>query len=270
MNSSDARFSGSIPAIYERLLVPLLFEPYAQDLARRISDLREGLVIEVAAGTGAVTRALAQALPPAVRIAATDLNEGMLRVGQSNAQAPSITWQQADAQKLPFADGSADAIVCQFGAMFFPDKQAAFREARRVLAANGRYVFSTWDTLERNEVSEIVCGAVAALFPHDPPGFFARTPFGYADVVAIRADLESAGFTRIEIETVEKVSRASSAESVAIGLCQGTPLRGEIEARDPARLEECTAAATQALASRFGHASFDNRMSAHVMTAVRT
>jgi ubiquinone/menaquinone biosynthesis C-methylase UbiE len=226
-------------------------------------------LIELAAGTGAVTRTFMQALPSAVRIAATDLNEGMLRIGESRASGPSVTWQQADALKLPFEDASANAIACQFGVMFFPDKRASFREARRVLAANGRYVFNVWDRLEQNEVSDVVCRAVAALFPDDPPRFFARTPFGYADVAAIRADLESAGFDRIDIETVEKVSRSRSAESVAIGLCQGTPLRGEIEARDPGRLAEATAAATEALASRFGHGAFDNRMSAHVATAWR-
>jgi len=151
--------------------------------------------------------------------------------------------------------------------MFFPDKQAGYREARRVLAPGGRYVFSVWDRLEQNEVSRVVHDAVAALFPDDPPRFFERTPFGYFDVDAIRGALDSAGFGRITIETVEQVTRARSAEHVAIGLCQGTPLRAEIETRAPARLEEATRAAADALSARFGKADFDNRMSAHVVTA---
>jgi SAM-dependent methyltransferase len=267
MDATDATFAGSVPVIYDQYLVPLLFEPYAQDLAARLGDLKQGKLIEIAAGTGVVTRALTKALPSAVQIVATDLNEGMLRVGASRASGPSVTWRQADAQNLPFEDASADALVCQFGVMFLPDKQAGYREARRVLGPAGRYIFNVWDRLDQNEVSQIVTRAVAALFPDNPPLFFERTPFGYFDTAAIRAALESAGFGRIAIETVEKVSRARSAESAAMGLCQGTPLRGEIEARDPARLNEATVAATEALVARFGHASFDNRMCAHVVTA---
>jgi len=267
MDASDASFAGSIPAIYEQHLVPLLFEPYAQDLAERVGDLQRGRLIELAAGTGVVTRALIKALPPGVGLVATDLNEGMLRVGASRASGPSVTWRQADAQKLPFEDASADLVVCQFGVMFLPDKQAGYREARRVLSPAGRFVFNVWDRLDQNEVSDIVSRSVGALFPDDPPRFFERTPFGYWDVATIRAELDSAGFHRIAIETVEKVSRAASAESVAVGLCQGTPLRSEIEARDPHRLKEATAAATEALVARFVRASFDNRMHAHVVTA---
>ena len=267
MVATDSSFAGAIPGIYEQHLVPLLFEPYAQDLAQRVSDLRRGRLIELAAGTGAVTRVLIGALPPEVHIVATDLNEGMLRVGASRTSGPSVTWRQADAQRLPFEDASADVIVCQFGVMLLPDKQAGYREARRVLVPAGRYLFNVWDSLAQNEVSEIVSRSVGALFPDDPPRFFERVPFGYHDVATIRAELESAGFQRIAIETVEKLSRAVSAESVAVGMCQGTPLRGEIEARDPRRLKEATAVATEALVTRFGRASFDNRMHAHVVTA---
>jgi SAM-dependent methyltransferase len=270
MTTTDTQFAGSIPAIYEQYLVPLLFEPYAQDLVTRVSDLRQGVLIEIAAGTGIVTRALASSLPPAVQIVATDLNEGMLRIGASRASSPSVTWRQADAQNLPFEDGSTDAVVCQFGVMFLPDKQIGYREARRVLRPSGRYIFSVWNRIDQNECSEVVARAVASLFPDDPPRFFERTPFGYFDIAAIRADLEGAGFRRIEVETVEKVTRAPSAEYAAKGMCQGTPLRTEIEARDPARLEEATAVATEALIARFGQATFDNRMSAHVVTAWRS
>jgi ubiquinone/menaquinone biosynthesis C-methylase UbiE len=267
MSATDARFAGSIPAIYDQYLVPLLFEPYAADLAARWGELKQGVLVEIAAGTGVVTRALNAALSPGVKLVATDLNEGMLKLGASQVSGPRVTWQQADAQKLPFDDASADGVVCQFGVMFLPDKLAGYREARRILRPGGRYVFNVWNRLEQNEVSDIMSRAVAALFPDDPPRFMARTPFGYFDVAAIRAELEMAGFHRIEIETVEKVSRTSSAEHAAIGLCQGTPLRSEIEARDPARLEEATAAATAALRSRFGDGALDNRMSAHVTTA---
>jgi len=266
---TDAKFTGSIPELYDRYLGPLLFEPYAEDLARRLSDLRRGTLVEVAAGTGVVTEALRKALPSEVRVVATDLNEGMLNVAASRVRSEGVSFQQADAQQLPFADGSADAIVCQFGMMFVPDKGAAQREAFRVLASGGRFVFNVWDRLANNEVSQIVTRAVESLFPHDPPRFFERTPFGYFDGAAIRIELQGVGFERIEIETVELVSRAPSAEHVAIGLCQGTPLRSEIEARNPDGLAAATAAATSALQARFGTGPFENRMSALVVTAHR-
>jgi ubiquinone/menaquinone biosynthesis C-methylase UbiE len=269
MQATDAKFAGSIPELYERYLVPLLFEPYAEDLARRLSDLQQGTLVEVAAGTGVVTRALRRALPSDVRIVATDLNEGMLKIAARGTSAPSVSFQQADAQQLPFADGSADAIVCQFGMMFVPDKSAAQREAARVLVPGGRFVFNVWDRLANNEVSLVVTRAVEGLYPQDPPRFFERTPFGYFDAAVIRAELQAAGFQRIEIDTVEQVSQAPSAEHVAIGLCQGTPLRGEIEARNPQGLAAATAAVTNALQARFGAGPFENRMSALVATAYR-
>jgi SAM-dependent methyltransferase len=202
-----------------------------------------------------------------VQIIATDLNEGMLRLGETRASSASVTWRQADAQQLPFEDAAVDAVVCQFGVMFLPDKLKAYREALRVLRPGGRYVFNVWGSLDHNEVSELVMRAVATLFPNDPPRFFERTPFGYHDVEAIRQDLSLAGFGSIEIETVDKVSRAPSAAHAAFGLCKGTPLRGEIEARAPNGLDEITGVATDALAACFGSADFDNRMRAHVVTA---
>lgn len=269
MQATDAKFAGSIPELYDQYLGQLLFAPYADDLTRRLSALQRGTLVEVAAGTGIVTRALRAALPADVRIIATDLNEGMLKVAASRVSEPTVTFQQADAQKLPFADASADAIVCQFGMMFMPDKTAAQREAARVLSPGGLFVFNVWDQLANNEVSLIVTQAVQALYPQDPPRFFERTPFGYFDPAAIRAELQATGFQHIEIDTVALVSQAVSAEHVAIGLCQGTPLRSEIESRNPQGLPTATAAATTALEARFGTGPFENHMSALVATAHR-
>lgn len=266
MSATDAKFSGSIPDIYEQYLVPLLFQPYARDLAKRVSDLGSGTLIEVAAGTGAVTRALIAALP-GVRLWATDLNEAMVRIGAGRASGPLVTWQQADAQQLPFESSIAQAVVCQFGVMFIPEKVLAYREALRVLAPGGRYVFNVWGNLADNPVSKAVSDAVAELFRADPPRFFERTPFGYHDPAVLRAQLESAGFSRIEVETVDEVTSAPSAEHVAFGLCQGTPLRGEIEARRPAGLDQVTASVARALEARFGQGAIENRMRALVITA---
>jgi len=269
MGATDAAFAGSIPAVYEQYLGPLLFEPFAEDMAARLHDVARGRILETAAGTGIVTRAMVKALPPGVEIVATDLNQAMLDLAAKRLQAPNVKWRQADAQALPFEDASFAVIVCQFGVMFFPDKQAAYREALRVLKPGGRLMFNVWNTLDQNEVSRIVSETVAKIFRDDPPRFIERVPFGYFDPDRIRGEVQQAGFEDVEIEVVEKVSRAPSAREPATGLCQGTPLRMEIEARAPERLEDITAQATEALAAQFGASSIENRMSALVVSARR-
>lgn len=270
MTANDTSFAGSIPALYDRHMVPLLFEPYAQDMAERLRDIADGRVLETAAGTGAVTRALAATLPSSVEIIATDLNQAMLDHAATRLQAPNVQWRQADAQALPFEDGSFDAVVCQFGIMFLPDKEAGYREALRLLKPGGRFVFNVWGPLAENPVSEAVAGAMADLFPDDPPRFIERMPFGYADPDRIVGEVERAGFESVEIDEVEKVTIARSAREPAIGLCQGSPLRAEIEARAPGRLEEITDRVAEILAERFGSSSIENRMLAFVVTARRT
>jgi len=269
MRQTDVRFDGSIPAVYEEYLGPLLFSPYADDLAGRVRGLEEGTVLETAAGTGILTRSLARVLSSAVKIVATDLNEAMLQVAERKTSHPSITWRVADAQKLPLADGSVDALVCQFGMMFVPNKVAAYREAKRVLKPGGQMLFNVWDALLHNEMSLVVNEAVATEFPTDPPRFFERVPFGYHDTDVIRTELSEAGFATVEFERVSKTTVVPSAAHGAIGLCKGTPLRSEIQARAAERLEAITAAAGHALAARFGASAFDNRMRALVVVASR-
>lgn len=269
MATNDATFAGSIPSIYEQYLVPLLFEPYAEDMASRIRDVKQGKILETAAGTGAVTRAVAEQLPPAVAITATDLNQAMLDLAAKNLDGSKVTWLQADAQSLPFEDATFETVICQFGIMFVPDKPKAYREALRVLRPGGRFIFNVWDSLETNPVSKTISDVVRQQFPSDPPRFIERTPFGYHDPEAIENALQDAGFARITVETVEKTSRASSSLQPAKGLCQGSPLRAEIEARAPERLEEITRKAAEAIEAQFGTSLFENRMSALVVTAWR-
>ena len=269
MTATDSVFAGSIPALYDRYLVPLLFEPYALDLARRTALARPGRILETAAGTGVVTAALAAELPDA-ELVATDLNQAMLDVAAARPASPRVGFQQADAQSLPFADESFDAVVCQFGVMFLPDRIAAYRETRRVLKPGGRFLFNAWDRLEANPATKAVVAAVAALFPSDPPDFFARVPFGYHDKDRIAADLRSAGFERIESETVEKRSRSPSARDAATGLTLGTPLRAEIEERGAERLDQAADAAASALSALSeADGTIDVPMSAHVFVAAR-
>ena len=265
--ATDTAFSGSIPALYHNCLGPLLFEPYAIDLAGRIADLNPSRILETAAGTGIVTEALAQKLPDA-EIVATDLNQAMLDVAARQVAAGKVTFQQADAQSLPFPDSSFDAVACQFGVMFFPDRPRAYAEALRVLKPGGHFVFNVWDRIENNPVTATVAAAVAACFPDNPPNFFQRTPFGYHRKAAIEGELHAAGFREVRAETVEKRSCRPARES-AIGLCHGTPLRAEIEERDPSRLDEVADAAAAALAELGEPDGIDAPMSAHVFVARR-
>jgi ubiquinone/menaquinone biosynthesis C-methylase UbiE len=250
---SDTAFAGSIPELYDTHFVPLIFEPYAADLARRIAALAPARVLETAAGTGVVTRALARALPAGTELVATDLNQPMLDRAAAVGTARPVQWRQADALQLPFEDASFDVVACQFGAMFFPDKPRGYAEARRVLRPGGAFVFNVWDRIEDNEFADTVTATLARLFPDDPPRFMARTPHGYYDRTTIARDLASGGFTAApRFDTLTARSRAESARDVAVAYCQGTPLRNEIEARDASRLDEATEVAAEAIARRFG------------------
>jgi ubiquinone/menaquinone biosynthesis C-methylase UbiE len=269
MAASDKVFAGSIPELYDRFLVPLIFEPYAADLAARVAKADPKRVLEIAAGTGVVTRALAARLPASARLVVTDLNQPMLDRAKSRQADSRIEWKQADALALPFTDESFDMVVCQFGVMFFPDKVQGYREARRVLKPGGRYLFNVWDQISDNEFADVVTNALATVFPEDPPRFMARTPHGCHDAERIRTELTGAGFSKIEVEFVEHRSKAASPRDPAIAFCQGTPLRNEIEARDASRLEEATNRAADAIARRFGPGAVDGRIRALVIGATR-
>jgi ubiquinone/menaquinone biosynthesis C-methylase UbiE len=269
MTSSDTVFAGSIPANYNRYLGPMLFAPYAQDLARRLSGMTVGSVLETAAGSGIVTQALAAALPASVDLVATDLNPAMVDFARAKPGLERVTFRQADATALPFSDASFDAVVCQYGAMFFPDKVAGYREARRVLKPGGRFIFNVWDEIAYSPVADVVTESVAALYPADPPRFLARTPHGYSDMAVIRAHLAKAGFDNVAGETLRLPCRAPSHRDPAIGFCQGSPLRNEIEARNPDGVPAATEAAAAAVAKRFGSGALDSTMQAHVFTAMR-
>jgi len=254
--------------MYERLMVPLIFEPYARDLAARLAKIRPANVLETAAGTGVVNRALASALPAETRLTVTDLNQPMLDHAKGRQPADSrIAWKQADALALPFEDRSFDAVACQFGAMFFPDKVQGYREARRVLKPGGHFFFSVWDRIEENDFADVITQELAAVFPNDPPRFLARTPHGYHHEKQIREEVKAAGFTNISIDAVDARSKAPSPRDPAIAYCQGTPLRSEIEARGAPGLQEATNRAADAMARKFGTGAVDGRIRALVISA---
>ena len=267
---SDKAFDGSIPALYETHLVPLIFEPYAVDLAGRLASRSIASVLELAAGTGVLTRALASVLPERVSVVATDLNQPMLDHASTLGTARPVEWRQADAMQLPFPDESFDAVACQFGVMFFPDKAQAFSEACRVLKPGGVLIFNVWDRIEDNEFADAITTALESLFPDDPPRFLARTPHGYHRHEDIERDLAGGGFAASpNITTVAARSRALSARVPAVAYCHGTPLRHEIEARGAAGLGGATDVAEAAIARRFGREAVDGKIQAHVVIVER-
>lgn len=268
MADTDKVFGGSIPEIYDTYLVPLIFEEFAEDLSARVVAANPTAVLETAAGSGVVTRALAKRLSTDAAYTVTDLNQPMLdRAAARQGEDQRLTWQQADALVLPFDDDSFDVVLCQFGVMFFPDRIAGYREALRVLRPGGHFIFNSWDHIRENEFADVVTTALASIFPDDPPMFMARTPHGYHNAAVIEADLLAAGYASIEIETKTAVSEAPLPSHPAIAYCRGTPLRNEIEARDAAKLEYATTQATAAIEVRYGAGPVRGKIQGHIATA---
>lgn len=255
-------FKHSTPDLYDRYMVPLLFEPFARVVAERVRRLEPHTVLETAAGTGIVTAMLAEAIPGA-KIVATDVNPAVVQYAAQKLSAGNVTVQQANAQDLPFEEGSFDAVVCQFGVMFFPDKVRANSEAHRVLASGGSYLLVTFDRLTENPVAEAADQAVERLFPDDPPRYMERGPFSYADPDRIEAELRAAGFSKVQVDTISVQTRVS-ARGAAAGMVLGSPFRAEIERRDPDGLERAVDAVAEALAPFDGT---EAPVSAHLATA---
>jgi ubiquinone/menaquinone biosynthesis C-methylase UbiE len=239
-----------------------LFEPYAKLVAERCAILQPDRILETAAGTGIVTRAVHLATPQA-EVVATDINPAMLEFAKRALCSEHVSFQPADAQNLPFAEETFDLVLCQFGVMFFPDKIRANDEARRVLRLNGHYLLVTFDRLELNPIPKAAQDAVSALFVHEPFDYMERGPFSYSDPGQIKHDLLAAGFTDVEIETIKLSSRVN-AHDAAQGLVFGSPFRAEIERRDSSALDRAVEAVAQALVKWDGK---DAPMSAHLITA---
>lgn len=268
MQPVDIRFSGSVPANYDRYMVPLLFRPYARLLAERAAELGPTTVLETAAGTGAVTGVLADALPNA-EIVATDLNQAMLDVAATRVCAPNVRFREADALDLPFDNGSFDLVVCQFGVMFFPDKVAGNAEAHRVLRDGGYYLVAIWDEIERNPLSNLAHQTMQTLFPDNPPMFMKRGPFSYADTDRIRQDLADAGFTQARIDTVELMSKSPTAHDAAMGLTYGSPMGVELADYGSDAIDRTFEKFAADARSMEGPNGFEAPMSAHIVTATK-
>ncbi len=247
----DSQFVGSVPDVYQQLMVPMIFAEAADHLADQVAARSPEQILETAAGTGVLTRAMIQRCP-AAQITATDLNQPMIDVAAAGSLGgDQVTWMQSDALDLDFEDESFDVVACQFGAMFFPDKVRGYAEARRVLRPGGAFVFNVWDRIEANEIPKVIEQALLRACPDPPLLFMSRTPHGYYDVDRIRTELGEAGFVGVEIQAVDAVSRTTAADA-AVAFCQGTPLRGEITAHPRLDVPSATQIALDALVARYG------------------
>ena len=269
MPTDNIAFVGSIPENYDRYLGPVLFESYAQDLVERVNVSEGGRLLEIACGTGIVTRHLRDRLPPGVKIIATDLNEAMINYARQKFRADeNVEWKPADALDLPFGDESFDAVVCQFGLMFFPDKQQGVNEAFRVLKSHGQYIVSVWDDIEHVDLAKATETVIKQFFPENPPDFY-DVPFSFHEPDRLRSVLTTAGFREIKIEVVPFPCVSASALDAAHGLIHGNPVITAINERDPAKAPEIEAALAEKIASQFGAAPVKAQMQAIVCTGVR-
>jgi ubiquinone/menaquinone biosynthesis C-methylase UbiE len=267
--AENAAFIGTIPENYDLYLGPVLFEPYASDLASRLEVAAGASVLELACGTGRVTRLLYDRIGPDVRLVATDLNDAMLNYArQKFGSDGSIEWKQADATDLPFADQSFDAVVCQFGLMFFPDKEKALREVHRVLKPGGQFLFNVWDEIEQNELPYVTQEIIVNFFADNPPDFY-QVPFSLYEPEEIRLLLSATGFRNIDLILLPLAAIASSAQDVAKGLIQGNPIISSIKERDESKAPEIEATLALTIARKFGEAPVRAKMQALVCRALR-
>lgn len=269
MQPSDVAFRGSIPEYYDRHLGPAFFEPYANDLVSRLPPGECRAVLEVACGTGIVTRRLRDRLPTETQIVATDLNRAMFEYAAGKFKTgENVEWKEADATALPFADHEFDAVICQFGLMFVPDKDAAIHESHRVLRSGGVFLFNAWDSLERNDVARLTHQTIASFFEQNPPRFY-QVPFGYHDANVTRQSLQNAGFAEVDSFVIKLPCRSPSAHDFATGLVRGNPVVLEIEERGGIDVDTIVKAVANAIAERFGEGPVEATMQALVWRALR-
>ena len=261
-------FSGTIPTFYEKYLGPLFFEPFALEMAKRVKKMSPSSLLELASGTGRLTKYLPFVLPSGASFHATDLNPAMLQIAQDRLKGIDIDWGIVDAVQLPFADRSFEAIACQFGVMFYSDKSKAYQEAYRVLKPGGSFLFAAWDDLEHNPIAQIANELSKEFFPVDPPKFY-ELPFSYCVEQEIREDLASADFTQVEIELVTLKGHADTAEEIALGIFEGSPIYTTITERDASALPLIKRKMVEQLKKEFGAANLKVPIQARIVRAVK-
>lgn len=261
-------FSGNIPRYYDSGLGPLFFEPFSKHLGARIAERSPDAVLELACGTGRLTRRMMEGLPAGARVVATDVNPAMLQFAQQAIADPRIEWGVVDAVELPYPDAHFDLVVAQFGVMFYADRTKAYRQALRVLRPGGRLLFTCWNALEANPVAKLTQDVVKHFFPVDTPAFY-TIPFAYHDRAVIREEVLSAGFARVDLELASLEGRSPGAHEAAIGLLEGSPIHTAIMDRDPDALPAMRDLLRANLTAAYGKGELHVPLSAWIVEAVK-
>jgi len=266
--SGTSLFSGSIPQNYDKYLGPYLFEPYAIDLAGRLKSDNCKALLELACGTGRVTNHLGTILPQDGKLVATDLNSDMLEIAKSKVHDSRVEWQVVDAQELPFNNSTFDHVICQFGIMFFPDKQKAFKEAYRVLDEKGKFVFSTWGSLEENRRAGLIKDILEEIFNEEAPDFLQKGPYSFYDGDTIKSYSTNAGFKSISIVAVQKTAEYKDVNDYINGFVDGTPLSAFLQKKEDSVRQDVKKKLRQALTQEAGEI-LRSEMLAYICTAVK-
>ena len=251
---------------YDRYLAPFLFEPFAQDLSSRITSANYRDVLELACGTGRVTRHLRKVLPEQTKLVATDLHPDMIRIASEQLLNENINWQTADAQQLSFPDESFDLVVCQFGLMFMQDRMKALSEVHRVLRPGGKFIFNTWDKIENNGAIYLGNQIICSYFPENTPSSY-RVPFSMHQPDLLETNLVAAGFKNIKVSGVEKEGLSPSAKDAAIGIVEGNRIYYHIMKKDPNLVEVIRNAVEQKIAEAYGDHPLKTSLKAWVFEA---
>lgn len=267
--SNTTAFTGSVPANYDQYLGPVLFEPYAVDIVARIDKSNYHHVLELACGTGRVTKHLASLLQQDNHVIATDLNAAMIEVARNIVKDPKIKWMVADAQELPFSDDTFDHIICQFGVMFFPDKLKAFKEAYRTLQTGGRFLFNTWGSLDVNPRPAIIRDVMEKIMGDGAPDFMTKGPYSFYDTAVIHDLLSNAGFNKITMEVVQKTTYYTTANDLIKGFADGSPLNGYLVKLSPSLQQEIRQRLREAIVAQFGETHIISPMEAIVCSAFK-
>jgi ubiquinone/menaquinone biosynthesis C-methylase UbiE len=251
---------------YDQFYGPLFFEPYAIEVAKRIDPVPVSIALEIAAGTGRVTRHIRERIPASAKLIASDISEDMLAEAKKKLGHLDIDWQIIDAQQLPFSDNSIDLVVCCFGYMFVPDKPKAFAEVYRVLRPGGMFLFTTWDELEHNAAS-CTSISVAKEYLEEPLPDSYNLATSMNDEALIRPLLQDAKFSKITIEKVKLFSVSPTAKEAAYGLVEGGHIFKDIKKRNPAWIDEIKVKVENELAEKFGAAPMIAPISALISQA---
>jgi SAM-dependent methyltransferase len=268
-SAAPIAFSGSIPTNYDRYLGPLFFEPFALDMAERVKNRSAKDILEVACGTGRVTKHIVETLPKGVSFVASDINPAMLEYAKKAIEPhPALRWQVVDAVNLPFADATFDLVLSQFGVMFYSDRREAYAETGRVLKQGGTFIFNAWDNIENNLAAQLTQEVVTEFFPVDTPAFY-QMPFSYHNETVIRQDLAFAGFHDVKIDLLKLTGFAETSVAAATGLLEGTPIYTAIVERDGSLLPAMKELLAKRLSHQFGKTNLKVPLQARVVTALK-